>query len=187
MNKHYLLLDFFGQQTDQIVRINKQTIERFNSEKLLTMDPNQTCEVIVSHLKQSNLNFNLVESPFGVKIDIKKTFIRDQNGVPRTSGISDRNFQLLEENQNLRNIASGQSNEILNYQHAVHTLGLRLEKAKVQIADILREKKEVIVAKESVESALDDKFVKVHFCKRKFSRKSSPVIQVRHQSPQYTL
>ena len=92
------------------------------------MDPNQTCEVIVTHLKKSNLNFSLFESPFGVKINIKKTFIRDQNGVPRTSGISDRNFHLLEENQTLRNIASDQSTEIVNYQHAVHTLGLKLEK-----------------------------------------------------------
>ena len=121
------------------------------------MDPNQTCEVILTHLKKSNLNFSLVESPFGVKIYIKKTFIRDQNGVPRTSGISDRNVHLLEENQTLRNIASGQSNEIVNNQHAVRTLGLSLEKAKVQIAEVLREKNAVVIAKEPIQYALDDK------------------------------
>ena len=57
------------------------------------MDPNQTCEVILTQMKRSNLNFSLVETPFGVKINIKKTFIRDQNGVPRRSGISDQNIQ----------------------------------------------------------------------------------------------
>ena len=45
----------------------------------------------------------------------------------------------------------------MNYQHAVHALGLSLEKAKVQMTEVLREKNEVIVAKEATESALDDK------------------------------
>ena len=57
------------------------------------MDPNQTFDVILTQMKRSNLNFSLVETPFGVKINIKKTFIRDQNGVPRRSGISDQNIQ----------------------------------------------------------------------------------------------
>ena len=52
------------------------------------MDPIQTCELLLSSLKQSNLNFHLIESPFSVKIEIKKSFIRNQNGAIRSSGLA---------------------------------------------------------------------------------------------------
>ena len=97
------------------------------------MDPNQTCEIILAYLKKSNLNFSLVESPFGVNIYIKKTFIKDKNGVLRSSGISDQSIQLLQENHNLKNVVNDQLHEIVNHQHAVQSLGLTIEKAKLQI------------------------------------------------------
>ena len=61
------------------------------------MDPSQTCELLLSSLKQSNLNFQLVESPFSVSIQIRKTFIRDQSGAARSSGIaSNLNIAIVE-------------------------------------------------------------------------------------------
>ena len=87
-----------------------------------------------------------------MKIVIKKSFIKDMNGISRTSGISHQNVQLLEENNYLRNIISDQFNEIVNYQHAVHGLSISLEKAKVA------QKNKMVIAKESIEKALDVEF-----------------------------
>ena len=56
------------------------------------MDPNQTCEMLLQHLKNSNLNYNLSESPFSVTIHLKKSFIKDKNGIPRSSGIPDQSM-----------------------------------------------------------------------------------------------
>ena len=52
------------------------------------MDASQTCEFLLSSLKKSNLNFQLSESPFSVSIQIRKTFIRNQTGAVRSSGLA---------------------------------------------------------------------------------------------------
>ena len=44
------------------------------------MDASQTCDSILSQIKQSNLNYSLTESPFSCQVSIKKTFITDKNG-----------------------------------------------------------------------------------------------------------
>ena len=51
------------------------------------MDAYQTSEVLLSYIKMSNLNFSLVESPFGVTITLKKSFIKNQDGSLRKSGL----------------------------------------------------------------------------------------------------
>ena len=52
------------------------------------MDAYQTSEVLLSYIKMSNLNFSLVESPFGVTITLKKSFIKNQDGSLRRSGLN---------------------------------------------------------------------------------------------------
>ena len=111
------------------------------------MDPKQSCDILLSYLKKSNLNFSLAESPFTVTIDIKKTFIKDHHGVSRTSGFSDHNFQTVTEvNNGLENTISEQSNEIINHQHALWELSFNLEKSKYELSEMLAEKKKIMVA-----------------------------------------
>ena len=50
------------------------------------MDANQTSELILSNIKMSNLNFNIMESPFSLTITIKKSFIKNKDGTLRKSG-----------------------------------------------------------------------------------------------------
>ena len=52
-----------------------------------TMDPIQTCDLLLTYVKNSNLNFSLKESPFSVFLSIKKTFVKDRNGSVRFSKI----------------------------------------------------------------------------------------------------
>ena len=44
------------------------------------MSPSETCDVLLSYVKKSNLNFHISESPFSVTINIKKSFIINKNG-----------------------------------------------------------------------------------------------------------
>ena len=64
------------------------------------MDPVTTCDRILSYLKQSNLNFYLSESPFSASVVIRKTFIKENNGSFRTSGLPSTSTQLLKEEKN---------------------------------------------------------------------------------------
>ena len=80
------------------------------------MDANQACDVLVSHLKLSNLNWNLVESPFSLTINLKKSFIKDREGNPRASGFSkhcddQKVNKLEEENKSLRKALANEKHE----------------------------------------------------------------------------
>ena len=62
------------------------------------MDPFKTCDLLLSQIKRSNLNYNLTESPFSVVISIKKTFIKEKNGAlrfPLFSEISHQNSPVV--------------------------------------------------------------------------------------------
>ena len=59
------------------------------------MDANLTCEQILKYIKLSNLNFNIVESPFSATITIKKTFIKNKDGTSRISGLDISPNQVL--------------------------------------------------------------------------------------------
>ena len=76
------------------------------------MDANETCNTILNHLKKSNLDWNLVESPFSVTINLKKSFIKDKAGVPLTSRLSCQHGQNTRE---LKLLQSESLCEILNF------------------------------------------------------------------------
>ena len=53
------------------------------------MDAKETCETVLSYIKKSNLNWNIVESPFSVTVTIRKSFIKNKNGSSLGSGLVD--------------------------------------------------------------------------------------------------
>ena len=59
------------------------------------MDANLTCEQILRYIKLSNLNFNIVESPFSATITLKKTFIKNKDGTSCLSGLDISPNQVL--------------------------------------------------------------------------------------------
>ena len=68
------------------------------------MDANQACNVLLSNLKESNLNWNLVESPFSLTINLKKSFIKDREGNPRTSGFNKPHYKQNGHQDNLKHV-----------------------------------------------------------------------------------
>jgi hypothetical protein len=106
------------------------------------MDAAEVYEYLVSCVKNSNLNFTLFESPFSVSIQIRKTFIKDKDGTPRTSK-KVRNFaeesnddrkQLEDEIKSPRNAAAEQEDQDEINKKTIHNLIMKLEKAKVQLS-----------------------------------------------------
>ena len=68
------------------------------------MNPDQTCELLLSQIRNSNLNFSLSETPFSASLCIRKTFVKDLNGVVRAANIgasSLHDSRLLDENRML--------------------------------------------------------------------------------------
>ena len=63
---------------DQFFRIRKFKKYRF---RLIKMDGNAVCENLLSTIRNSGLNFQLSETPFGATNAIKKTFILKKSSV----------------------------------------------------------------------------------------------------------
>ena len=78
------------------------------------MDASQTCDVLLTHLKMSNLNWNLVESPFSVTISVKKSFFKDKSGHPQSSGLSYQNVDQMARELNMLRRENNSLQEALN-------------------------------------------------------------------------
>jgi hypothetical protein len=109
-----------------------------------TMDATQTCDSLLNHLKTTNLNWNLVESPFSVTINVKKSFIKNKDGRSRTSRLKcqpDQNIgellALRNENQSLREVIAKLKDE--NIYHIED-----LKKTRVIEAEVISEKNQMI-------------------------------------------
>ena len=81
------------------------------------MNPSETCDVLLSYVKKSNLNFHISESPFSVTINIKKSFITTKYGDPLTGTLDnyeEKPFELPEvkiENKSVTNIKTKASED----------------------------------------------------------------------------
>ena len=106
------------------------------------MDASYTCDMIISQIKSSNLNYCLKESPFSVDVSIKKTFIKDKNGNTKLGPKEmelfykkiDRN--LVTENEALKEDIQYLANEAA-LENALDNLGLKLDKAKLEIGELI--------------------------------------------------
>ena len=105
------------------------------------MDPFEASEIVLSQIKNSNLNFKIQESPFSIHVSIKKSFITSKNGDPLhfnrhfedLSEAASQNKKLLKENENLKDALEENKTELEEMNTVVHELGLKLEKAKVEL------------------------------------------------------
>ena len=138
------------------------------------MDAFQTCEILMNHVKRSNLNFSLNESPFSVSLSIRKTFVKDRNGVERNSGVSLQDNYIVDEKQTLENENKSLKLLLIQHEHekdalkdTINNFGQKLEKArseltvieneldekKCELADIKAENKKLKNEMESLDKA----------------------------------
>ena len=88
------------------------------------MDAYQTFELVLSCVKNSNLNFLLSESPFSASITIRKSFIKNKNGCARHPNISASSpqEQVIEENKMLNNEVNSLKDTIKQHEGEINSL-----------------------------------------------------------------
>ena len=104
------------------------------------MNASQTCEILISDLKMSNLNYSLCESPFGVNIEVKKSFIKEKDGTVRSSGIIHDTKILLNENQTLSMALAKQCYDHQNLLKLNWESRMELERVKAEVFEIMSAK-----------------------------------------------
>ena len=126
------------------------------------MDAFQISDLLVSHVKSSNLNYSLQESPFSIHLSIRKSFIKNQNGDYIPGFINNNRFEdslvysdtnLVGENEHLKNFKS----EKIELEKEIYNLSIKLEKAKVEIIDLLSKNKTIAKDRETLEKKLKEK------------------------------
>ena len=123
------------------------------------MDANEMCDNIITEIKRSHLNYTLEETPFSVRLSIRKSFLKGKNGqvlwpLPKpkvTGSLSD----LEVKNENLEAKLESVENERDSLGAALDELSDKLEKSKVATADSLKEKHELYKAKEISDKNVD--------------------------------
>ena len=91
------------------------------------MEANRIFENVLSLIKSSNLNFHLEQNPFGARISLKKSFVKDKSGTPLKllSPLTMGWVQKLDETENGLILAKS---DIL--EHEVSDLKLELKEMK---------------------------------------------------------
>ena len=133
------------------------------------MDPVTACNMLVSYLRQLNLNFHLVESPFAPRIEIRKTFIKDKTGNYRTSGLvqSITTSELFEEEKKvfvanqavLEKEKEVLQNKLLSCQD--HLASLKVDIKQLQTSQTISENN-----REDLTHALEEKNLEIYVLKR---------------------
>lgn len=111
------------------------------------MDASQACHIVVTTVKASRLNFFLQESPFAITLNIKKTFIKNQDGIeiyPDVENFSCNKCKVAAKNQVVQ-CDTGESDEkVCDLQDTIHELSMKLEKAKIELSEAMIEKKAIL-------------------------------------------
>ena len=88
------------------------------------MDANSAVDVIISTVKNSNVNFILQESPFSLQINIRRTFIKNNDGTI-LQPIIEQNVKigkLEQENSSLNDLAKQLEAELFETRDSLYKL-----------------------------------------------------------------
>ena len=122
------------------------------------MEASKTCDLLITYVKKSNLNFCLNESPFAISISIKKTFVKDKNGISRNSKLSQfeqQDFSFQDQNVPLQTTVANLETYQESLKHAISNMDIKLQASKNDSVELLDEKNRVEKAKELIEGQLN--------------------------------
>ena len=91
------------------------------------MDANSAVDVIISTVKNSNLNFLLQESPFSLQINIRKTFIKNKDGTILQPIIeqNEKIGKLKQDNSSLNDLAKQLEAELFETRDSLYKLEIK--------------------------------------------------------------
>ena len=131
------------------------------------MDPSAVCEALLSHVKASSLNFCLNESLFGVRINIKKSFVKDKNGIVKNPTVSNfcethvMNRNDLEEIKNLKETVDKMEISQHDSSQTIRDLDAKLQESKVRLSEKNSEKLDIARNKVLSDSKLEEGKVEI--------------------------
>ena len=126
------------------------------------MDASTIFENLVHQIQSSHLNFKLELSPFSAKICLKKSFIRNQAGIPLPPRSSE--FYHCEENVVIEDSVAE------NYENNIRLLEDQVRQVKSENETITFNYDEEIVEFEAVSNKLKDTFERLDNIQNSFSK-----------------
>ena len=141
------------------------------------MDANISCEIILKHLKSSNLNFVLQETPYSAYITIRKSFVKTRDSViPESTAESGEvlydkikvlqaeNVSLKTDLHKLKSLAKKSDDEILDLEVQLKNSqdkalengddAKKVNKQKAQLENVVSEKEKEIVKLKNIAKTL---------------------------------
>ena len=133
------------------------------------MDAKKASEMILSCIKNSNLNYFAQESPFSITINIRKTFVKDLNGTLLSpnqdfsdiENLRSENEFLKNDNFTLKSALIYRDTEKDASEKALHDLSIKLEKAKAELSETLAKNKQISKEKIEIEKRRSDQENKI--------------------------
>ena len=123
------------------------------------MDANYAADTIISAIKKSNLNFYIQESPFSLLINLRKTFIKNKNGViiqppirETTNDSTEQVKKLEQENYNLRDTVERLEAELNVTKNVLKEMRVELEKTKSENLNAFSTANEAIEQTRNIEN-----------------------------------
>ena len=117
------------------------------------MDAIRATEVVIACVRNSNLNFQIQESPFSLQINIRKTFIKKKYEDDKPS-----NGVVVEANNNEQEVNIEKlKSELQNTQEALHEVSIKLEKSKKEHLEDLHAKTTLLKEFQNIERDITEK------------------------------
>ena len=107
------------------------------------MDAIQACDIVVTTLKASRLNFFLQESPFAITINIKKTFIKNHAGIeicPEVENLSCMNCIMAARKHVVKHTTEENNDKVCDLEDTIQELSIKLEKAEKELSEVMVDK-----------------------------------------------
>ena len=117
------------------------------------MDAIRATEVVIACVRNSNLNFQIQESPFSLQINIRKTFIKKKYEDDKPS-----NGVVVEANNNEQEVNIEKlKSELQNTQEALHEVSIKLEKSMKEHLEDLHAKNTLLKEFQNIECDITEK------------------------------
>ena len=117
------------------------------------MDAIRATEAVIACVRNSNLNFQIQESPFSLQINIRKTFIKKKYEDDKPS-----NGVVVEANNNEQEVNIEKlKSELQNTQEALHEVSIKLEKSNQEHLEELHAKNTLFKEFQSIERDITEK------------------------------
>lgn len=147
------------------------------------LSPIKLSDNILQCVSSSNLHFSIQETPYSIYITVRKKYINEnlkinvfdddsENQIKRVevSDLKQKCEHLLQENEELKNLLDEKESECNTFANLSNDVGMKLERAKVELSEAIKKKIEVVTQNE-------EHLRKLNNCNQKYKEVSDELIR----------